>query len=563
VTRTHRIPLLAALVAVALATGGCAYFNTFYSAKKSFAAAERLYLNPDDRATPQQAALYDKAILSATKLVATYPKSKYVDDAALITGRSFLGKGEYVKARESFGALASKFPDSPLNEQGLYYTAESYRRERKWETAQQYYDSLRHAYPRSKLLLDAGMREAQVDLAALRPRDAVAGLRALPADKLDERAVYEWHKTLADAYYTLSSYDSARVEYQWVETHARTLQASHEAILRQGDCLEGKRDWAGAIEHYRRYERSARAPEYRDQASLRRASALAASGKANEGLVVLQDIVNDKTRPAIAPEALYRMGFIQEVQLEDGQAARATYAKVQEQYRGSPFAKQAEQRSQNLDKIDALRAAARSDTTGRETAASAAFAVAERFLIDADRPERAIEEYGKVERDFAGTQSAPKASFAAGWVYAHKIQHKEAADSVWRHLVTNYPETIYGRAASAMLRGRVDSLRTVGAIGGTLMKYPFSPNAQLYVPTEARVTAQRRSLSSSAREDSLMRARAARADSLARGRGARADTSKAKTAPPDTTKKAPFPAAPADTTKGAPAPSPAGTRSLR
>lgn len=557
--RVSQAPLFAALAAVALATGGCAYFNTFYSAKRNFAAAERLYLNPDDRATPQQAALYDKAIQSAAKLVTSYPKSKYVDDAVLVTGRSLLGKGEYEKARKTFVELASKFPESPLNEQGVYYTAEAYRRERKWESAQQYYDSLRQAYPKSQLLLEAGMRQAQVQLAVLRPRDAVNTLRTLPVDKLNEDAVYEWHKTMADGYYALSSYDSARVEYAWVEDHAKTPQSVHEAILRQGDCLEGKRDWASAIEHYRRYERSARSPEYRDQASLRRASVLASSGKAAEGLTVLQDIVNDKARAAIAPEALYRMGFIQEVQLEDGTAARATYAKVQESYRGSPFARQAEQRSQNLDKIDVLRAAARSDTTGRETAAAAAFSVAERFLIDGGRPERAIEEYGKVERDFAGTQSAPKASFAAGWVYARKIQRKEAADSVWRHLVTNYPETTYGRAASAILRGRIDSLRTVGGLGSTLVKYPFSPNVQLYVPPETKVTAQRaQTQAAMARADSLARARArgpARPDTTRVP--SPPDTSAAPGARPDTTRAPIQP----DTTKTPSAPP--GNRSLR
>ena len=315
----------------------------------------------------------------------------------------------------------------------MYYTAEAYRRERKWESAQQHYDSLRHAYPKAA---PARGRDAPGPGAA---RGAAPARRrehaARPARGQARRGrVYEWHKTLADGYYALSSYDSARVEYAWVEDHAKTPQSVHEAILRQGDCLEGKRDWAAAIDHYRRYERSARAPEYRDQASLRRASVLASSGKAAEGLTVLQDIVNDKARLAIAPEALYRMGFIQEVQLEDGTAARATYAKVQEAYRGSPFARQAEQRSLNLDKIDILRAAAASDTTGREAAAAAAFGVAERFLIDADRPQRAIEEYGKVEREYAGTLSAPKASFAAGWVYARRSSARKrptACGAIW------------------------------------------------------------------------------------------------------------------------------------
>ena len=44
-------PFLAAALVVSFFLGGCAYFNTFYSAKRNFDKAERLYLNPDDRAT--------------------------------------------------------------------------------------------------------------------------------------------------------------------------------------------------------------------------------------------------------------------------------------------------------------------------------------------------------------------------------------------------------------------------------------------------------------------------------------------------------------------------------
>src|SRR5262249_17265170 len=163
---------------------------------------------------------------------------------------------------------------------------------------------------------------------------------------LSDAAVYQWHLALADAYYAIPSYDSARVEYAWVAEKAKTPAAAHEAILRQGDCLEGKHAWDQAVEHYRSYERNARTQEYRDQARIRRASALAQAGKSAEGLQLLRDMINDKSRMAVAPEALYRIGFIQEVQLEDADAARTTYAKVQEQYKSSQFARQAEQRSQ-------------------------------------------------------------------------------------------------------------------------------------------------------------------------------------------------------------------------
>jgi outer membrane protein assembly factor BamD (BamD/ComL family) len=282
---------------------------------------------------------------------------------------------------------------------------------------------------------------------------------------------------------------------------------------------------------------------------MRRASAMASGGHVNEGLSLLQNIVNDKSRINIAPQALYQIGFIQETVGEDAKSARATYTHVSEQYKSSPYALQSQQRIANLDKMDALRAAASSDTTGKEQAAAAAFAVAERYLVDSDRPERAVQEYAKVEHDFAKTQVAPKASFAAGWVYYRKLQHKEAADSVWKHVMTEYPETQYGQAASAILRGREDSLRTVGLRGSSLIKMPYSPNAQLYVPPEAQLSTKKILGPTASRADSIRAAHQARADSLGirtplAGQkpdttktvaGQKPDTTKTVVAKPDTT----------------------------
>jgi TolA-binding protein len=537
------------MVATLFLSGGCAYFNTYYSAKRNFDQAERLYDNPEDRANAQQSALYDKAIASAAKLVVSYPKSKWVDDAVLLTGRALYAKGDDEKARQTFTELADKFPDSPFLDQGLYYTAETYRRGHKWDAAEVYYDSLRRTFPKSKLLDLTTMRDAQVELAQLRPRNAVVLLLSFDHEKLPERNLYEWHHALADAYFAVPVYDSAYGEYGWIAAKSRTPDAYHQAMLRMGDCLEGAREFDMAAQHYHDYENDARTPDYRDQASIRRASAMASGGHVNEGLSLLQNIVNDKSRINIAPQALYQIGFIQETVGEDAKSARATYTHVSEQYKSSPYALQSQQRIANLDKMDALRAAASSDTTGKEQAAAAAFAVAERYLVDSDRPERAVQEYAKVEHDFAKTQVAPKASFAAGWVYYRKLQHKEAADSVWKHVMTEYPETQYGQAASAILRGREDSLRTVGLRGSSLIKMPYSPNAQLYVPPEAQLSTKKILGPTASRADSIRAAHQARADSLGirtplAGQkpdttktvaGQKADTTKTVVAKPDTT----------------------------
>jgi len=61
---------------------GCAYYNTFYLAKRYYRdgqkAQERSAL---DTPAPEAAAKYDGVIRQCAKILVDYPKSKWVDDA--------------------------------------------------------------------------------------------------------------------------------------------------------------------------------------------------------------------------------------------------------------------------------------------------------------------------------------------------------------------------------------------------------------------------------------------------------------------------------------------------
>lgn len=489
--RWGRAGLCVALAALASSAAGCAYYNTFYSARKNFQAAEKLYRNPDERATPQQIQFYDKSLQSATKVVVQHAKSKWVDDAVMLMGRSFLGKGDYDKARQKFEELAANFPKSELRDQALFYYAETYRREKKWELATTYLDSLRRTYPKSHLLQEAALRQGQIALGERRARDAVAVLEPLTRVEIEERLGFLAHRTLADAYFRLEAYDSARVHYAWAAEHTKADDLVQEMRFKQAEMLEARRDFDGAIQVYLRREKQARTPEFRDAARIRRAYAMARGGHTDDGIRVLQQMVEERGRTPVAGEALFKIGYIQEVLLDDLEAARKTYASVSELGRGTQSAQQAESRSKNLEKIQALRAAASADTTGREQAAGAAFSLAEHYLFEGEQPYRAIQEYAHVESTFAGTDFAPKAAFAVAWVLDRKLERPQSADSAWRRLVDQYPETLYGRAASAYLRGRADSLRAAGALEPTLVTYPLLPGVPPYVPPDVKQVLQK------------------------------------------------------------------------
>jgi TolA-binding protein len=475
---------LSALAAV-LVLFGCAYFNTFYTAKKNFNQAEKMYLRPDARPTPQQVQLYDQALRGATKVVVNYPDSKWVDDAVLMMGRSLIGKGDYPAARLKFEELEENFPDSPFLDQGLYYTGETYRKNREWDASMIMYDSLLIRFPKSDMVRPANLQRGKVFSEKRQPRQAIAVL--LPSANRGGNLELQARLALGNSYFELEVYDSAATQFRWVGRKVKSEELINEAVMREGECLEALGEYDKALRLYSDWDRRARTLNYQDQAKIRRGYTMALSGDVDGGIDALERLIAERRRSPMAAQALFQIGYIQEVLLDDFDAARATYARVPEESQASAFAQQAITRSENLGKIETLRASLDADTTGVEAAAAAAFTVAEHYLFSTDNPTRALAEYRKVEEDYPESQYAPKAAFAGAWVLARELEEPEAADSAFWHVADTYPDTEFGQAASAFVRGQVDSLRSSDPLEPTLVSYPLTPGALPYVKPQPRL----------------------------------------------------------------------------
>ena len=70
-----------AVAALALLASSCAYYNTYYLARKYYLAATEGLPYPIDKTNGAQAGNYQKAVDFSKKVVTDYPKSKWADDA--------------------------------------------------------------------------------------------------------------------------------------------------------------------------------------------------------------------------------------------------------------------------------------------------------------------------------------------------------------------------------------------------------------------------------------------------------------------------------------------------
>jgi hypothetical protein len=90
----------------------CAYFNTFYLARKNFREAERKRILDNDRVTGDTRKLYSEAIDWSSEILKRYTTSKYVDDSLFIIGMSHYYLNEFYDARTKFDELMRAFPKS-------------------------------------------------------------------------------------------------------------------------------------------------------------------------------------------------------------------------------------------------------------------------------------------------------------------------------------------------------------------------------------------------------------------------------------------------------------------
>ena len=82
-----------------VAASGCAYYTTFYLARKYYREGARAQERSlTDEPSPEAATKYDLVIRQCTKLLTDYPKSKWVDDASYMLGAALYGKRDYVAA---------------------------------------------------------------------------------------------------------------------------------------------------------------------------------------------------------------------------------------------------------------------------------------------------------------------------------------------------------------------------------------------------------------------------------------------------------------------------------
>src|SRR5262245_40792829 len=235
--------------------GGCAYYNTFYLAKRYYREGQRAQeRSPTDSPSPEAVAKYDAAARQCAKILVEYPKSKYLDDALYMMGAALYGKGDYPAAIKKFEELQTTLPKSPYVPESKLVEALAHYRRKEYVEAETMFRDVETQYPKLERKWDLYFYGAENEIGLKNYAAAMAWYRRAADHSKKNRQKADALRRLGDAYFTSQSYDSSQAAYTQC-LKAETVGTKRlDVALKRGDALEQMRRFEEALNWYQSWK---------------------------------------------------------------------------------------------------------------------------------------------------------------------------------------------------------------------------------------------------------------------------------------------------------------------
>ncbi|MFQ5512204.1 MAG: tetratricopeptide repeat protein [Candidatus Krumholzibacteriia bacterium] len=429
--------VLAAAV-VTLGTG-CAFFNTFYNARKAYRSAEETPRAPDGSVNRAAHSAYDEVIEKCEALIANYPDSKWVDDAILLMGKAYYRKSDYDEAIARLDELQADFPESKLIDEAQLFQGKIYVAKDDPARAVPALERVFKRNPKTKyadeILFLLGTSLVRID----REPEALQYLEILAADH--PNSTYR-----LDADLEIASLYLERGDYEKSLTVFRNLAGVKLSTPNRIRFLTRLSEAQVKIGRYKAALRTFRQLEKYDVDDLALASQLVFKAQALSGvdslpaaIAMFETVTARYKRSIFSAEASYRLGVLYQEKLDSLDVAKARFDQVPRQYSKSPYAEEAIRRSVSITKLQKLKASL--DKGEGEDKAGVQFDLAEVQLFQFADHEKALVDYQVILDQYPQSEYAPKAAYAIAYIYDSLLEDEEKARAAYLLVVTRYPDS--------------------------------------------------------------------------------------------------------------------------
>ncbi len=481
--------------AVALFAHSCAYFNTLYNARRIYNEAElQREQQGTDRALKDK---YEEVVKKCANLVASYPNSRWVDDALFLMGKALVRQGELSKGIRKFIELRTNFPESKYVAPALYWLALAYFEKKDYMLAIESTERFLKRHPDHELRYRVMFLAGDIHLELENTEEAL-NFYSMVAERASRREVVdEAVLKSAELFRKKEKWEEAAASYEkalrkglpWAERYKISLSLG-ECYTKIGKCTE-------AIEIFDKLLHEIITSKEKPPLMLGRASSFECMDSTDAAIAAYEEVVKDFPRSSYSAESYFRLGVIYHEKMDSLVRAQEAFSKVAGEYANSEFASLAVQKSGSLKRLIELQKSEGEGET-REQAAQKRFLTAEIQLMRLNEIDLAISNYSAVVDSFPDTDMAPRSAYALAWIRHYMLADTVGAVEWYREVATRYPR-------SPQAKGAVIELGKLGEaeLKGRLAAYVDSALADSAAARAEELDRMRRMQADSAAVDTL------------------------------------------------------------
>jgi len=444
-----RFALIFALGTILLLS--CAYYNTFYNAKKQFRKAEKsLAENPPAAGiSTSQRDLYEQAIKKASKVLTFHPQSKYVDDALFMVGKAYFRMEEFGKAQRKFEELLANYPQSSFRWETHYLLGTAYYYMEKLVRARDVLQAVVETKQRNRWMDDAQFLLAEISFSAGEYQEAAEDFAKIPIDYPKSDLKAEAMFMVGECYFKLKDYQQALVAFQNLDERRLVKQRLYERALRIGECQLQQREYQEALSTFERLARSDRFVDQQLETRLRIAEVYYLQGDTARAIEEYESIVERGPKTKEAAWAYYQLGLISMEGLYDLTAAKDYFDKSKAELSTSDAGGLASLKRRQIDELEKYMAKVADSDSLLDPEAH--IALAEIYLLDLNQPDSAIAHYQKLVQLAPDSKQAPSSAYAAAWIVENIFGETARSQEMYGHLIAAYPLSESANAARERL----------------------------------------------------------------------------------------------------------------
>ncbi len=434
--------LFAALTCGATLLVGCAYYNTFYNAKKAYSDALDLGKNVDPRSQPtgQQRSKYQVCIQKCQGVLDEYPDSGLIDDALFYMGRSYFGLKDYRKAIHGFDNLLANFPKSEFVEEAVYLKSVAHLEVGEQQPSMDLLGQLSRDYPNSRFGVEALYRLGQIHAREKRYDQATDYYAQYLKNYPKHAARTQVQLELGQLYIDQERFADAEPVLSGIDRKKATGEQQFTADFMRVQALRGLARAKEAADLLANLEKDADFYKKRGETLVLQGELRLDQGQADQGISILEAAATEFKGKPFESEARYAIAeHLLKTHGPDEKRVADQLQTAIDDKGGGDFGKQVQALQRQLARYSQLKEQlAKADSA---SAPRAAFQLAELLLVELEQPERALECYRKLLQEHPDSPLAPRSAYAIGYIESELVARPDSAQVMYTLLREKYPQS--------------------------------------------------------------------------------------------------------------------------